>query len=219
MTKMAALARELHDLLDELPLHTKNLSGMFRKHGDKNQRSSHDIDSLDNRLARYGRHLLESKRRGEELPNPADYLPERYIRQHMDQFGDGVSRFQSLDGYRNYSPFRTDGDGTSFVLPSADVSRIVDKAAGDIRVVEQELGLPRGTFGDGPIVVVDFPNATPHHLDMPSGNETGANDQWVPFGGTEGGVPEAVLHDHSPGAVGHHARTDAAGDIVRIGGQ
>mgnify|MGYP002651150812 CR=1 FL=1 len=35
-------------------------------------------------------------------------------------------------------------------------------------------------------------------LRMPSGNELGANDQWVPGGFTSGGVPEATI-DTGPG--------------------
>ncbi len=34
---------------------------------------------------------------------------------------------------------------------------------------------------------------------MPSGNEAGANPQWIPGGYTSGGVMEAVIDSPSPG--------------------
>jgi hypothetical protein len=35
---------------------------------------------------------------------------------------------------------------------------------------------------------------------MPSGNEYGANPQWVPGGYTSGGIPEATIDSPAPGA-------------------
>lgn len=215
MTKMDVLARELRDALDNLPLSTKKLSEMFRKHGDKNNRSTSDLTDLDNRLAATGKAILDTPKG--DRPDPGDYLPESYIAQHVDQFEGGVSRFQGQQGYDANGPFRTDGDGLGFVLPSSEVERILGASKGDIGVVEKMLGLPSGTLGDGPLVVVDFPNAKPGHLTMPSGNETGANDLWLPYGEMPSGVPEAVLHVDSSGAVGHTARVDDDGDLFTFG--
>jgi hypothetical protein len=220
MTKMAALARELKDALEGLPLHTKQLSHMFRNHGTKTRSNNTELRELDRKLAEYGHGLQGMKAKGQKLPPVGTYLPDHYQSAHLDQFKDGVSRFQWAPGYHKYGPFRTDpgGDGNGFVLPSTEVQRILDQArrpdgSYDLGVVEDQLGLDRGTFEGGPITVVDFPNAKPEHLAMPSGNETGANHNWVPFGETSGGVPEAVLHVDSPGAVGHHARVEHGVEI------
>jgi len=40
------------------------------------------------------------------------------------------------------------------------------------------------------------------NIRIPSGNEAGANNQWVPGGYTNGGVPEAVMDfSHKPTVV------------------
>src|SRR5699024_12321504 len=103
-------------------------------------------------------------------PDLRSYLSNRYVREHRRQFEDGVSRFQGADGYNRYGPYRNDpngGDGKGFVLPSSEVDRILARANGDLRVVERELGLPEGQFGDGPISVLDFPAARPRHVEIP----------------------------------------------------
>lgn len=151
-------------------------------------------------------------------PDPDSYLTDGYIQQHRRQFDDGASRFQDLGGYQSYGPYRTDGDGKGFVLPSSEVDRILARADGDLRVVERELGLPDGMFGDGPVTVVDFPDATPDDIRIPSGNETGASDLWEPGGKTSGGVPEGVLDGDSPGGGNHGARTGDDGLPFVIGG-
>ncbi|MFT4262157.1 MAG: hypothetical protein QM572_02135 [Nocardioides sp.] len=50
MTKMAAVARELKDALDGLPVHSKNLAAYFRNHGTKNRRNSSELTELDDQL-------------------------------------------------------------------------------------------------------------------------------------------------------------------------
>lgn len=80
---------------------------------------------------------------------------------------------------------------------------ILQKSGGDVRELERLLGLPVGDFGDAPIRI-DFTDTT--GLRMPSGNEFGANDQWLPGGFTDGGsISEAVI-DQVP--VGKAVFTD-----------
>lgn len=151
-------------------------------------------------------------------PDPSSYLSNGYVRQHRRQFEGGASRFQGLEGYEGHGPYRTDKDGSGFVLPSSEVDRILARANGDPRVIERELGLPDGQFGDGPIAVVDFPDATPRDIELPWGNEGGANDQWVPGGMTAGGVPEGVLYVDGPGGGHHEARQNPDGTPFVVGG-
>jgi hypothetical protein len=68
--------------------------------------------------------------------------------------------------------------------------KIGKKSGGDIRKLEELLGLNRGDLGEAP-VRVDIPEPT--GLRMPSGNEPGANEFWLPGGYTSGGLPEAVI--------------------------
>jgi hypothetical protein len=83
------------------------------------------------------------------------------------------------------------------VLPKSYVAQTINDAGGDVRKLEQLLGLDRGYLGDNPVLVEV---AKPARLRMPSGNEPGANLQWRPGGYTSGGVPEAVIDQIPSGA-------------------
>ena len=50
------------------------------------------------------------------------------------------------------------------------------------------MGLPEGYFEHAQVAVIDNPT-----VQMPTGNERGANDLWVPGGYTSGGMPEAII--------------------------
>ena len=91
---------------------------------------------------------------------------------------------------------RAGPDGGTFVLPFSLADDLLKKAGGDISKLEELLGLPSGDLGKHP-VRIDVPNPT--GLRMPSGNERGANAQWIPGGYTSGGVMEAVIDSPSPG--------------------
>ena len=66
-------------------------------------------------------------------------------------------------------------------------------AKGDFAAVEDALGLPPGYFEDYNVVRVDIPGAQDYNLRMPSSNEAGANDYWLPGGLLPEGMPEAVI--------------------------
>ena len=76
------------------------------------------------------------------------------------------------------------------VMPKAVADRLIQQSGGDVRRLEDLLGLNRGDLGTGP-VRVDI--QSPSGLRVPSGNELGANNQWVPGGFTSGGIPEATI--------------------------
>lgn len=58
------------------------------------------------------------------------------------------------------------------------------------------MGLDYGSLGNSP-VRIDISN--PSDLRIPSGNELGANSQWLPGGFTAGGIPEATIKSPLPG--------------------
>jgi len=60
-------------------------------------------------------------------------------------------------------------------------------------LLEKALGLPAGTLENNPLVRVDIPNPRDANLRVPSGNEAGANDQWLPGGKLPTGNSEAVV--------------------------
>ena len=59
--------------------------------------------------------------------------------------------------------------------------------------LEDALGLDPGFLSNGNTVAAVIDPADLDNLRIPSGNEGGANDQWIPGGFTSGGVPEAVV--------------------------
>ncbi|WP_404401314.1 hypothetical protein [Pelagibacterium halotolerans] len=78
-------------------------------------------------------------------------------------------------------------------MPKSEFDRIVAEADGNLRVVEQRLGLDAGYLSSGDTMAVHIQRQHMPDLHVPSGNEGGANSQWLPGGHTSGGVPEAVV--------------------------
>lgn len=64
---------------------------------------------------------------------------------------------------------------------------------GNPREFEKALGLPKDYFSNHQIVRVDIPNVEKFNLRVPSGNEAGANEFWIPGGKLPQGNIEAVL--------------------------
>ncbi|MEY8780036.1 hypothetical protein AB9K32_06385 [Allomuricauda sp. XS_ASV26] len=54
----------------------------------------------------------------------------------------------------------------------------------------KKLGVPESQL-DGNLVRIDF--KLTDKIDIPSGNEFGANSDWIPGGKTSGGISEAVV--------------------------
>ena len=59
--------------------------------------------------------------------------------------------------------------------------------------METELGLPQGFLDSNKVVRIDIANPHDFNLRIPSGNEAGANEQWVPGGALPNGSSEAVV--------------------------
>lgn len=126
-----------------------------------------------------------------ERPAPSTYLSETYISDHLAQFENGATRFQVKSGLDKYGPGQV--DGTSFVMPKAEADRLLAEAAGDPRALERALGLPEGQLDGNTLMRVDFDKPAELDLRMPSGNEAGANEHWIPGGRLPNGNSEAVI--------------------------
>ena len=125
-----------------------------------------------------------------ERPDPHTYLSDAYYQQQMQEFEGGASKFMLEKSHERYGPAQV--DGTSFVMPSSQVDEIMRTTGGDPRLMEQALGLPDGYLNDK-VVRLDIPKTDGLDLRIPSGNEAGANEQWIPGGHLPTGVSEAVL--------------------------
>jgi len=124
-------------------------------------------------------------------PNPAEYLSPSYISDHLAQFDAGATKFTTQATLDKYGIAQR--DGTAFVMPKGEADALLASAHGDPALLEQALGLPAGTLENNPLVRVDIPNPRDANLRVPSGNEAGANDQWLPGGKLPTGNSEAVV--------------------------
>lgn len=84
-------------------------------------------------------------------------------------------------------------DGTSFIMPSHEVSELLSRAGADRRALEKALGLPESFLESNTLVRVDIPAPKDLNLRIPSGNEAGANEFWLPGGKLPNGNSEAVI--------------------------
>lgn len=204
----SSVIRPLRDALDGMPIHVRQLSEMFRKHGQKQNRNNAGVTDLD------GTDVPQSLRDGwrtdswhtpnrvvdagrQNRPYPGEYLDADYIQQHIDQFGDGATRFYRADSLATYGP---GNNGTTFVFPTSEIDTIITQANGDPQRLGVMLGLGENFFVDSngnavDIVRADFSyeDITNGNLRMPQGTEAGANAQWIPGGYLPEGIPEAVF--------------------------
>ena len=70
---------------------------------------------------------------------------------------------------------------------------MIAASGGDPRVLERALGLPDGFFDSKNLMRIDVANPREYELRIPSGNEAGANDQWIPGGELPDGSHEAII--------------------------
>lgn len=78
-------------------------------------------------------------------------------------------------------------------MANHEVDEIFAKAAGDKRVLEQKLGLPEGFLESGRLVRIDIAAPNELGLRIPSGNEAGANEFWLPGGKLPNGNFETII--------------------------
>ena len=124
-------------------------------------------------------------------PDPSTYMSKEQIDTHLAKFDNGASRFMTQNNLAKYGPSQR--DGTSFMMPSDEADAVIANAGGDPAKLESALGLPPGTLNGNPLVRVDVANPRAFGLRVPSGNEAGANDLWIPGGKLPDGTSEAVI--------------------------
>jgi hypothetical protein len=191
ITQLLSSGKQLSSLLDKLQLLFKKADDLFSGliHGKSPKTPKHGPDAktppissdLSDRIAAMGKG---------NRPDPTTYLPPEYIREHLSQFDDGATRFMTENNLNKYGIGQS--DGTSFVMPKSEVDALMRETGGDPRALERALGLPEDSLDSG-MVRVDIPPTHTDGLRMPSGNEAGANDLWIPGGKLPGGLSEGVI--------------------------
>ncbi|MGW6374977.1 putative T7SS-secreted protein [Rhodococcus sp. NPDC055112] len=126
-----------------------------------------------------------------ERPDPSEYLSPDYIEHHLAQFDDGATRFVTENNLEKYGIAQR--DGTAFVMPNAEADALIGTSGGDPRALEDALGLPEGFLDSNQLVRVDIADPGELNVRVPSGNEAGANELWIPGGKLPNGNLEAVI--------------------------
>lgn len=127
-------------------------------------------------------------------PLPSIYLQGSYISYQLSQFKGGASYLvtkKTLDDYgRDTLGYP---DNTQFVMARQEMDLMLQKTARNVAAIEIELGIPAGSWQGKTLSRIDIPNPEALHVRLPSGNEMGANNLWLPGGKLPTGYSEAVI--------------------------
>lgn len=118
------------------------------------------------------------------------YMTAQQQALHLASFDDGIVRVTSRSAIDDHG---TLGPPGGFVTSAREFDAIAREANGNLAVIEQRLGLNPGTLRDDNTVIALIDRADAPSLRVPTGNEGGANEKWVPGGYTSGNVIEAVM--------------------------
>lgn len=175
------------------PAAEHGLSGHRQGDHDDFQEVTHDHDVPSSDPS-----VLSPDRRDEilamdkgERPDPSEYLSPQFIHHHLEQFRDGAARFMPQSNLERYGIGQV--DGTTFVMPKHEADAVQELSTGDPGALERALGLPEGFLKYNKVVRIDIHQPEDFGLRMPSGNEAGANDMWVPGGLLPDGSSEAIV--------------------------
>lgn len=124
-------------------------------------------------------------------PEAVKYLEPEYVSEHLAQFDKGASRFTTKATLDKYGIARE--DGTTFIMPKHEADQLIASTKGDKRALEKALGLPDNTLESNTLMRVDIPGPRDLNIRIPSGNEAGANEKWLPGGKLPDGNNEAVI--------------------------
>lgn len=125
-----------------------------------------------------------------DRPLPATYLTATSSARALARFDDGAIRITSRAAFIERG---TLGPPGGFVMPAREFESLVKAANGDLRIVENKLGLTANSLSNGDMMIAHIQRSDIENLRLPSGNESGANQFWLPGGVTSGGVSEAVM--------------------------
>ena len=130
-------------------------------------------------------------------PNTSEYLSKEYINIHIQKFDNGYSYLLTKNQYKMYvykkEYLGIPSDGTLFVAPTGSIDELCDLAKNNYAVFESILGFEPGYYSNGNgLIRIDIKADIRFNVRIPTGNEAGVNNYWIPGGFTSGGMPEAI---------------------------
>jgi hypothetical protein len=133
-------------------------------------------------------------------PKPSAYLDKSFINNHLSKFDEGGGYITSKGGLDKFGREMVGRPDGQFLMPKSELDAVLKRADGDISVIERELGIPPGSWKGQELVRIDVPKPKDLNLRVPSGNEAGANDLWLPGGKLPTGQSEAVVNQIPKGS-------------------
>jgi len=121
-----------------------------------------------------------------DRPSPENYLSASAISSHLSKFVNGAVRIYKPRESGSIGP-----ENDMFVFPRDEWDRLIESTGGDISLIDRKLGM--GGYLIKNKAVLEVAQIDSPKVRLPSGNETGASQYWLPGGYTSGGVPEAVI--------------------------
>ncbi|MBW7675324.1 hypothetical protein [Chryseobacterium chendengshani] len=127
-----------------------------------------------------------------ERPSPIQYLNAEYVIEHYNLFQkEGIaSRVVSKKVFEKRGIGKPDIGKTEFVSRKSDIDDILMLSREE---QAKKLGIPIEQIESGDVVRIDFKLSKDVKVEMPSGNEWGANKQWIPGGVLPDGNLEAII--------------------------
>ncbi|EXU77415.1 PAAR domain-containing protein [Erwinia mallotivora] len=141
-------------------------------------------------------------------PDPDTYLPKDYVENHLKEFESGSSRIVTRSSFEDYGIGKPDAGRSEFVLSKDNAMNIINESKGDPIAIANKLGIPEGQLQNDSLVLVEFKPTELYNPKIPSGNEWGANTQWLPGGKLPKGDLEAVVHTENMINGQHYEVTD-----------
>jgi Papain fold toxin 1, glutamine deamidase len=150
-----------------------------------------------------------------QRPPPESYLPLEYIVAHLRNFEGGATRILIRSDFEEYGIGKPDAGRSEFVLTREAADTMIAESGGSPINLAQKLGIPEDQLANDSLVILEFHRTDSYTAHMPSGNEWGANDQWLPGGKLPRGDLEAIVP--TEGMVNgrdYTARDIATGEIL-----
>lgn len=126
-------------------------------------------------------------------PLPSNYLKRKYIRRHLRKFKSGASFLIPEDILGKFGRTILGRNDGQFVMCKKEMDDLISNSNGEITFIEIELGIPSGLWNNIELIRIDIPKPKRLHIRMPSGNEIGANELWIPGGKLPNGFSESVI--------------------------
>ncbi len=118
---------------------------------------------------------------------------ESRITNHESRITNHESRITKVSDYHEYGVGKPDTMKSEFVSTKGDIDDVISQSDGNMNEIAKQLGIPPEQLQGDVLLRIDFHNPKKLGLQIPSGNEWGANSQWIPGGKLPTGKSEAVI--------------------------